>query len=785
MIFTQKNTLIDINVLDLSKLVGLSYNTTSILVNRGYNTKEKIEKFLNPTEKDLIDPFLLDNMNKVVAKILDAVEKRKRILIFGDYDVDGISAVAILYKYFEKKNLKVDYFLPNRYEDGYGLTMETAEKVIELFNPELIITVDCGISCYKEIDYLLSKGIDVIVTDHHEIPEILPNTLTLNAKIPNQKFGFTELCGAGLAFKIVQALGENIYEYLPIAAIATVADIVSLTEENRAIVVLGLKHINNLPQGVKLLLKELKISNLTSGDIAFKVAPKLNAAGRMGDASIALQLFINNNKSVLFETLIKLTAMNIERQQLCNKVYEDVIEKLGSINSNKQRCIILQSKDWDSGLLGIVCARLIEEYNKPAFLFTNDNGVLKGSVRSINGINIHTVLSSCSSLLETFGGHSMAAGLSLNLENYEEFKKEINDYFNNNFTEEDFIYKKYYDLKLETKDINLTFVKELEKLEPFGCENPKPVFMISWEKSVVKPMNNFPQHLNIILNNNVNLIAFNASSYIQNIQYNKTKNALIELQTNSFKGKESVKCLVKNFMFENYNKISQDMLNGNYIRQIFSKTFFDGYINYCDDIFSKISECLNASNYGTLIICNSNKNIEKLEEIIKNYNINYCVGKVNNKNSTNTIVVGLNCFENVLNYNNVIFTEPVIVKEYFSNFKAKIYVPKGERFNFSELKLSLSREYLLSVFAAIKEQSGKINVENEYSYYFELKRVSPHIINFDYAKFVASINIFEELELISIDKNILYEIKVVDGVKTQLENSSYYNKLKHLSKLGN
>ena len=782
MIFKQKTSDEIINIQDLSQKVGLSVNTTKILVNRGYKTKEQISKFLNPTEKDLINPFLLANMDKVIERIKDAVKNRKRILIFGDYDVDGISAVAILYKYFEKQMIKADYFLPNRYEDGYGLTMETAEKIIEEFSPEFIITVDCGISCYKEVDYLISKGIEVIVTDHHEIPEILPNCLILNAKLPNQEYGFTELCGAGLAFKIVQALGENINEYLPIAAIATVADIVSLTEENRAIVVLGLQQFNNAPYGIKLLIKELKIGKLTSSDIAFKVAPKLNAAGRMGDASIALQLFINKNQQTLMETLVKLTALNIERQQRCNKVYEDAIQKLGSINSNKQKCIILQSNDWDSGLLGIVCARLVEDYNKPTFLFSNENGVLKGSVRSINGINIHTALSNCSSLLETFGGHSMAAGLTLNLNNYELFKKEINEYFNNNFNENDFICEKEFDSKLDNKDITVAFVNELNKLEPFGCGNQKPIFMIEWNKSVVKQIGNYPQHLNIILNHNVNLIAFNSSEYVQNISYNKTKKALIELQLNEFNGKQSVKCLVKSFSFEGFNKINNELIKGNYFKQTFSKNFYEGFICYCDDIFLQVKECLENSKYGTLIVCNNANNLEKIESLISQYNINYCIEKINNKNSTNAIVVCLNSYENILNYSNVIFLEPIICKEYLSNFKAKIYLPKKDRCNVKDFKVNLSREYLLQVFSCLKLQGSKLVKSNEFNYFLEFKKLNPQLKNFNFSEFVAYIKIFEELKLIVVDRDLKYCVNIIDGAKNKLESSNYYNKLKYLMK---
>lgn len=779
MVFKQREVNANVDIKKLSKEINLSETTTKILVNRGYDTTLKINKFLNPNVNDLRDPFLLNNMKEVVEKITSAIESKKRILIFGDYDVDGISATAILYKFFEKKGVNVNYFLPNRYEDGYGLTIETATKVIKEYNPQLIITVDCGISCAKEVDFLIKNGVDVIVTDHHEIPEILPNCLTINAKIPNQKYGFTELCGAGVAFKIVQAFNEDIFEYLPIAAIATVADIVSLTDENRAIVILGLKHFENIPKGIKLLIKELKINKINSQDIAFKIAPKLNAAGRMGDASIALQLFINKNQQELFNYLVKLTQMNLERQQKCALVYEEALSKLGSINSNKQKCIILQGNNWDSGLLGIVCARLVEEYNKPTFLFSNENGILKGSVRSINGINIHTVLSSCGSLLETFGGHSMAAGLSLSLKNYEKFKTEVNGYFNEHFTEKDFLCVKEYDLKLNTKDINLNFVKELQVLEPFGCDNHKPIFMLEWEKSCYKTMTNYPQHLNIMLNNNVSLIAFNASAYIQNLQYNKTKQALVDLQINSFLGKETVKCVVKNFVFKEYNTLSQDMINGFYVKQLFARKDKDVYathFNYEEDIFERVKNCFNSSNYGTLVVCNSKQNLDKINKEFSNFNYNYAIGKVNQKDAVNTIVTCLNNFDNLYNYTNIIFLEPVITKEYIYNFKSKIFVPKNERIDLNNLGVSTNRNNFSSVYSALVQHEGIVK-DTEYLFYQELKKVCPYLRDINFAQFVIDIQVFKELGIIEIEKDFNYSIKILPNNKMSLFGSKTYCKL--------
>ena len=328
-------------VAKISKKFNLSPIVVELLFSRDYTTEEQISKFLNPKIEDLYDPYLLKDMDRAVERIKNAIKNNEKVLIFGDYDVDGVSASAILIKYFSSINFYVDYYLPNRYIDGYGLTNATIDKVKEMFNPTLIITVDCGIACFNEVEYAKTLGIDTIVTDHHDIPEVVPNTIVVNAKLPDQKYPFSQLCGTGVALKLVHAMSdlETAKKYLAICALATISDIVPLVDENRAIVKLGLERFEkDLPLGIKMLIKDSKLSyNILASDVSFRLSPKINAAGRMGDASVALKLFIEEDKILLKNTIDNLNNLNINRQALCNEVYDDALLKLRKINRNGKK----------------------------------------------------------------------------------------------------------------------------------------------------------------------------------------------------------------------------------------------------------------------------------------------------------------------------------------------------------------------------------------------------------------------------------------------------------------
>ncbi len=782
--YTDSNILDDQQIGDFASKNGISKMVAKILFKRGINTDKKLFDFLNPTFLQLENPYNLNGMSEAVERIKKAILNKENILLYGDYDVDGVCAVSVLYKFFIDQKITPSYYLPNRFEDGYGLTLETAQKVITEFRPNLIITVDCGISSYKEIEFLKQNNIDVIVTDHHEIPENLPNCIIVNPKMKGQIYSSDSLCGTGVAFKIVQAMEnkENLAKYLPIVAIATVADIVPLKDENRALVKLGLQNTNLLPEGVKILIRDLNKNNeLNSGDIAFKLAPKINSAGRMGDATISLRLFVENDKQTLENLAQRLTEMNTKRQTECARVFDECYKILQENRDEFNRAIILKAENWDSGLLGITCARLVEEFNRPVFLFSNFEGKLRGSARSINGLNIHQVLSSCKHLLTTFGGHSMAAGLTMPAENFEQFKAIINNYLTKNFDEELFVQKKYYDEEVLVDDINVKLVSELNMLEPFGCENNRPIFKISFQKNNVYPLKNFPQHLSVNLNKKINLLGFNLAEETQKLKHCQTKTALIDMQLDNFRNKISIKGIIKNVIYEGFNKGNEDLLNGLYFKQMLPKTVHqlnENKVFYFDDNNLKTTVLEKLKNkFGTLLVINSLKSYNALHNDLKQFQLNYFVSGVNNLTKENSISFGLDKFTNLKFFDNIIFIDPILNENYLKNFNnLNIYAPQNT--NNQKFEIDLNRNKLGNFYLTLKDSLSKIVTEqNEHDYYLSFKRLNPNYKNLTFTEFVAYVNVFADLNLIEITIDNNYHLSLKSTEKTDLNYSQFYNLL--------
>ena len=753
---------------------NLSERVTELLLSRGVNTSEDIEEFLNP--KKLYNPYLLKGMKELVDRVKLAKELKDKVLIFGDYDVDGVSATSIMLKALKIFGIEADYYLPNRYIDGYGLTNKLIDKIADLYSPNLIITVDCGISCYQEVEHAKNLGIEVIVTDHHEIPELLPDTIVVNAKIEAQEYPFRELCGTGVAFKFAQALlGEKEAEqFLPVTAIATIVDIVPLISENRAIVSMGLKMCDRyLPQGLKMMFKEYDISltapNAT--DISFKIGPKLNASGRMGDASDSLKLYFEADPVKIKEDLAKIKEHNTKRQEICNKIYEDCEKALAKMDMKNMRVITLASKVWDKGVLGIVCSRLVEKYHKPVFLFAQEGDILSGSGRSIDDINIHELLSSLKDILETFGGHSMAAGLSLKRCNYDQFCQKINSFALNSISDEVFIPIKYYDQEITEEDVTPEFIKELSLLEPYGCANPRPKFKITAQDVEVQPMKKFPQHANIKIGK-LNLTYFNFIDDIVKMTFSRYKSFIFEFQPHSQKG------VVDKFdggsfiMEDSYKKLNSIELN-----QLVVKG--DGNSSYKlypkEELLSFVTGT-STSVFGTCFVTYS---CYDYVEFSKNYDTQgiYQFGIYEDKEiGYNSLLLSPKGINWAKNFSKIIFLSPVIDKDFISALNkvtdAEIYLPVEEGGDPRKFAgIDLSRETFGRIFKAITGKANKAiyNV-------FELYDKCDFNNRISFSTFYSALLVFNQLKIIDIVDNQQIIIKINKG-KKDLKESSIYNNL--------
>jgi len=512
---------------------GFSEKFARLLCVRGIDTKEKLEQYFAISPAHLYDPFKLKGMREAVARIEKAISSKERILLIGDYDADGICSVAILYKYLISRHASTRYFLPDRNDDGYGLNCELIDKLNARFTPKLIITVDCGISCPDEVEHAKKLGIDCIVTDHHAIPEKTPDCVCVNPKLPDQVYPFKDLCGAGVALKLVHALGglETACKYLDICSIATVADIVALKDENRIITALGLEKLNsNSLPSISALAKSCNIhGGIKSADISFKLGPKINASGRMGNAKRGLDIILEQNDTEIEKIIRHLADYNTRRQKLCNTIYLDVEDTIEKEKLYKNNIIIAANERWESGVLGIVSARITEKYGKPSIVFGVNENVAKGSGRSIDGIDIVKTVEMFSDMLISFGGHSMAAGLSVAVDKFPAFNKKITEYMNETYNKFNLVSEKLYDFALEYNEITPEFLKEIEKLEPTGCDNPSPVFMTTVTGCQVGTLPNYPTHLRFT-HKNLQFIFFNGADCGDVLAYNFPKNVVFEFQ---------------------------------------------------------------------------------------------------------------------------------------------------------------------------------------------------------------------------------------------------------------
>lgn len=532
------------------------YNVSDLVATVIANKKltSSIEIFLNPTRNDFYDPFLMPDMEIAVNRIIKAIDEKEKVIIYGDYDVDGITSITVLKKFLKDRGLDVDSYIPNRLDEGYGLNKNAIDSIVKQ-KYTLMITVDCGISGLEEVDYANSLGLDTVITDHHEPAETLPKALAVvDAKRKDNKYPFNQLAGVGVVFKVIQAISKrfNLEEkeylkYLDLVCVGTISDIVPLVDENRVISKLGLKLVEITRNiGLKALLNSTGAKTVDSSTISFCVAPRVNACGRLGYEQEALDLFMTDNIIKAEEIARRLNKYNSERQQKEVKIFNEAIEMIEQGEKNKN-CIILGKENWHHGVIGIVSSKVTEMYYKPSILicFEDDEG--KGSGRSIQGFDLHEALGKCQKHIERFGGHSMAIGITIKKSEFDEFKQDVEKYTENTNIK-DLVPIIKIDKEITIDDINMDTIKELKKLEPYGEANKMPIFIYKNLKIDSIRALSEGKHIKLTLKDKnvvIDAIGFNMGNLVNEYLLGDKIDVVGSLEINKFNGKESIQLNLK------------------------------------------------------------------------------------------------------------------------------------------------------------------------------------------------------------------------------------------------
>ena len=534
---------------NLNKVIG------KIIVNRHVVNDEDVRIFITPTRDDFHNPFLFKGMDIAVERIIKAINNKEKILIYGDYDVDGITSTTVLKKYLMDRGISVDTYIPNRLHEGYGLNKKAIDTIKER-NIDLIITVDCGISAIEEVDYAVRLGMDIIVTDHHEVGEKLPNALAvIDAKRKDNTYPFRALAGVGVVFKLIQALSikleikpEEYLKYLDLVCVGTISDIVPLEGENRTIAKLGLmliKVTRNL--GLRELIKSSGYKEIDSNTISFGVAPRINACGRMGHEEEALKLFLAEDLESATKITKELNEYNTLRQSTEKAIYEEAVQQIEKNHLDANNSIVLGGKGWHHGVIGIVSSKVTDKYYKPSILLSFEDNIAKGSGRSVPGFDLYEGLAKCEDLLEKYGGHSMAVGLTLKKENLENFKERFEQIAKEKNIKE-LVPIIYIDDELKLKDINMDLVKSISILEPFGEANKVPLFLIRNLKIDSIRALSEGRHLKLTLRDEnfvINAIGFELGYLAEEYRIGDRIDVVGTLEINSFNGFSSIQINMK------------------------------------------------------------------------------------------------------------------------------------------------------------------------------------------------------------------------------------------------
>lgn len=529
-----------------------------LLVRRGVKSSEEAKAFLEPSIADLHDPFLMPDMEKAVNRLNRAMGAKERIMIYGDYDVDGTTAVSLVYKYLQNYYSNIEYYIPTRYDDGYGISMKSIDYAAEN-DVKLIIVLDCGIKAIEEIKYAKEKGIDFIICDHHVPDEVLPPAVAiLNPKMPGSTYPCPHLSGCGVGFKFMQGFAQSngltnhneLNSLLDLVAVSIAADLVPMIGENRIMAYHGLRRLNSNPNlGLRSVIRLCKLTNktITISDVIFKIGPRINASGRMQSGAEAVELLTSRDLHEAYEKSKAIDQYNNDRKELDKRITDEaneIIENNVGIIEGKHS-IVIYNRNWHKGIIGIVASRLTELYYKPSVVLTFSNGFATGSSRSVQGFDIYSAVNSTRDLLENFGGHTYAVGLTLKEENIPEFTRRFEEYVSEHIQPNQLVPQLEIDATIEFADITPEFVASLRKFNPFGPANQKPVFrsLAVFDFGTSRLVGKNLEHIKLELEDNstsrvLNAIAFNMAQYFEHIHSHKPVDICYTIEESSRKGHE-------------------------------------------------------------------------------------------------------------------------------------------------------------------------------------------------------------------------------------------------------
>ena len=783
----QENKNIDLD-LDLHPLVK------QILVNRGFQSKEKAQQFLEPQLNNLHDPFLMKDMEKVIDRIKQAMDSKENIWVYGDYDVDGITSIALLLKVFEIFDYPVSYYIPNRLEEGYGLSVEGLETILDK-GGDLIISVDCGITSVEEVAYVNKRHKDIIITDHHNCQEVIPDAYgVLNPKQGDCSYPFDMLAGVGIALKIGQGLlKDDFYKYsdvlLAIAALGTIADIAPLEDENRIIAKIGLKALETV--AVLGLQEIINISNLSppynAGHIGFNIGPKLNAAGRIGQPELGVELLMAKDGFRAKELAQTLHDLNEKRQAIEKEILEDIDGLIqDQVDLENDRVIVVLGEGWHSGVIGIVASRITEKYYKPAIVLTTDQAIAKGSARSVGDISIFDAMDHCRDLFIGFGGHKQAAGLSIYPDQVDTFRKMINKYALETFKAEDLLPRLYVDGILHPQDIHYQALDDLEKMEPFGLGNPKPVFVYNGlTVDDVRLIGKEKNHVKLILHDDkrtYDALAFNAQSLCAGMRTEDKIDMVLSLNKNEFRGISTIQ-----FMVKDIRRLSPEFYKTSEIGKLFTKTlgralFYNGKCaaKQNSNPFSTYNyETHNRLDYATdlrgkkLILVNGFKNflevyfrLDDLNIDKEDYGIHF--NEISLHHKIDVLIHPLLDRVDYEKYNEVIVYDCHYSNHWYDLLASHCIVPIQYLTNPVEDEADQTkmlytavpcRMDLVDLYKFLLSEDGHLTI-NLYDF--------AKALHMDYTKCELSLRILEDLDLIEISGDDTYHISILPRPETKL-----------------